>query len=217
MEYKKIDKKKFIIGEFHEGRAVVTNKESKKKEKGFINEAMELVIPCIYEVVWNFNNGMAKVKISDDDFFAWGVIDPEGKDIIPAKYHKIEFLDNKHFKVYLNKKWGIKDIENKFLVAIKYDWIKEWSEGTIIVKNSELYGVLNENGKEIIPIEYPEIKPCSEGLFAVRNERKWGYINKENEIVFPFEYEDAWSFSNGKAQVKVTKFKTIIVKGKHIK
>ena len=80
-------------GEYKEKMAFVQSKEVRTHsilghefivggKYGFINEKGEEIVPCIYDTVLDFQEGLAAVK--KDRF--WGFIDKAGKEVIPLQY-----------------------------------------------------------------------------------------------------------------------------------
>ena len=83
----------FVSGYF-EGRASV-----RRGLWGFIDEAGNEIIPCIYLSVRNFVDGMA---IAQNESEKWGCIDVNGKEVIPFKYDRInDFLDGETLVAYV--------------------------------------------------------------------------------------------------------------------
>lgn len=68
------------IDEFHEGLAVVVDKNYKN---GYINKKGELVIPCIWDFALPFKEGFAVVS---DDEQRYGYINKKGENVIPCRW-----------------------------------------------------------------------------------------------------------------------------------
>ncbi|MCH2046508.1 MAG: WG repeat-containing protein, partial [Saprospiraceae bacterium] len=117
----------------------------------------------------------------------YGLINLEGKELIPLKYYWIQDLDPKH---------GL------FLFRTK--------------AKGSLQGIINQNGEVILKPTYEYISHFQEGLAVVgrRNQalekkqqnikRIWeyGFINLEGELVIPFQYSNVvYHFKNGEATV----------------
>ena len=62
--------------DFYEGYAIIHNKEWKY---GFINTLGRIIIPCEYDEVKNYNEGLAWVRKDSN----WGCIDKLGNIVIP--------------------------------------------------------------------------------------------------------------------------------------
>jgi hypothetical protein len=58
---------------------------------GFIDKTGIEVIPCIYDKVKTFYDGLVRVKLNEK----WGFIDKTGAEVIPIKYdHAEEFYED---------------------------------------------------------------------------------------------------------------------------
>lgn len=68
------------IDEFHEGYAVVADKDNRA---GYVNTRGELMIPCIWNLALGFEGGFAVVS---DDNNKYGLINKEGEIVIPCKW-----------------------------------------------------------------------------------------------------------------------------------
>ena len=53
---------------------------------GFIDPTGNLVIPCKYDGVGSFSEGLAEVKLDGK----WGYADPTGNMVIPCKYDRAD-------------------------------------------------------------------------------------------------------------------------------
>lgn len=186
-------KNKFdFVGNENEGLTVVGNKAVNGKMLfGFVNENGARITSLKYSLVWNFQNGLAMVKIEKsfkgDKQEFWGVINKSGEIIIPCEYELIFPYNKVSFLVKQNKKWGVFDIENlRILIQIKYDWIFPVKEKKAVFRLDKKYGAIDANGKEIIPPVYDELKGFSQGLCAARKKDKWGFIDEKNNAASPF-------------------------------
>lgn len=131
------------------------------------------------------------VQVFDpDDLTITGVIDLDGRIIIPLAYKRITFQkDPGYFRVYNKEGCGLLDREGRIVVAPHYTHIKEFEDGyAVVLLNSdtlERYGVIDSTGKEIIPPVYEQCKTFP-ACAAVLKDWKWGILNLRNEITIPF-------------------------------
>ena len=81
----------YYIRDFSEGMAIVSeggvieNFFLRDERYGYINEEGKEIIPCIYEEVEDFSEGLASVKKDGK----WGYINKDGKEIIPFIYDSV--------------------------------------------------------------------------------------------------------------------------------
>ena len=78
------------IGEFVEGMAIVCQTRGSEQLYGIINERGEEVVPCKYNHIEDFRNGLAFAKLGH--FF--GAINNAGSEVIQFKYMSISWRDN---------------------------------------------------------------------------------------------------------------------------
>lgn len=92
------------IDEFHEGYAVVADKDNKA---GYVNTRGELVIPCIWNLALGFEGGFAVVS---DDEDRYGIINKKGELIIPCKWRFATPFENGLAKVQdFDEHWFVID------------------------------------------------------------------------------------------------------------
>ena len=82
---------------FNEGLAAV-----KTKAWGFINKKGQTVIPCKYDTVFSFHEGLAAIMLGNK----WGYIDKTGKVIVPSQYGKVFDFKDGLALVSSNSKYG---------------------------------------------------------------------------------------------------------------
>ncbi|RQO71438.1 hypothetical protein DBR40_16665 [Pedobacter sp. KBW01] len=129
----------------------------------------------------------------------WGMLDGDGKLIIPAEYDFIDCICSEtQFKValgdlvidlcksqiggeitYIAKgaKWGIINENNEILVPIQYDWVEELALNNYAV-NIGCTLEYNDNYQE----EY---------WFAQNG--KWGVVDANHKIIVPIEYDSYYN------------------------
>ena len=168
-------------------------------EKKRVYETGEMVVPFKYDEVWDFDEGLAAVKLKGK----WGFIDKSGKEVVPLKYDKVWGFDEGLAGVKLKGKWGFIDKSGKEVVPLKYEDVGLFSEGLASVKLKGKWGVIDKSGKEVVPPKYDKVWIFSEGLAGVKLKGKCGFIDKSDKEVVPLKYDKVWSFSEGLAVVKL--------------
>ena len=139
----------------------------------------KVVVPCNYDVIQNFSDGMAAVCKGH----LWGYVDPLGTFVIPCSYHSSNYYDN-----------GVMDDWGEYGAP---DEANDFHEGLVMVMKNRMAGFLNKQGKTVIPFVYKRAKDFSEGLAAVKTSQKWGFVDKEGNNVIPCQYDtvDWWLLS----------------------
>lgn len=117
---------------------------------GYMNTEGKIVIPPQYIFANDFENGLAVVakgnwiKKPNGKFWMdkelWGVIDKEGKEVIPCIYEEIEILDMEKYKYFLvrqNGLFGVMDNTGKMLVEPKFFGFGYEYEGNLLAYYDE--------------------------------------------------------------------------------
>lgn len=192
----------------------------RKKDKwGFCLKDKRIVIDCIYEDVFPFDDRKARVKRNGK----WGIINLEGQIITDMIYESIsEFFDGMAM-AYLytpsperERKFGFIDSNGKVSIPFIYDDARSFSEGIAMVEKDQKIGFINSEGNLIIDFiydrsyddgenigfDYPSYV-FKEGFCKVSlSPLTFGIINEVGKVVVPFDrYKILFPFSEGLASV----------------
>lgn len=164
---------------------------------GYIDTTGNLVIPCIYEDSWHFENKTAIVKYNGK----YGLINKSGKTIVPFQYNNYDLVPVPHDGIICIEVQETADetriykcidtnadqlLTKEALVPI------EFSEGlaSVWVSHEKGYGVIDINGSFLIPPgDYDFISDFHFGVSRVQKNGKYGYINKTGKIVVDIKYD----------------------------
>ena len=192
-----------------------TNKEGLY---GLINENGEMLLSPRYYQIQDFINGFACVMgggrwVEEDDESSqvyrdghWGVIDTDGKEIIPLLYDAIKYeADASLFKVNFSKvhsgyidirgKRVIKGPDGKFMaVSPNYQWQDDYEGGVSTVYYSGSKGRVNDRGEQLIYYQKDGVQ--LETILPAQFD--WGYdsdsqciiVEKENNVGLYSAVED---------------------------
>jgi len=204
---------------FLHNRAAVGVGKYKNRNWGFVDKTGNEIIPCKFEKVKSFSEGLAAVKQNGK----WGFIDVKGNAIVPCKYKSVEYFSDGLSVVWDGKKYGFIDKLGNEIVPCKYDGVlgslefnKNWngfSEGMSAVYLDGKWGFVDNAGNERIPCKYvgigADIEKFSGGFAAIRPrpERKWGFLDKTGKEITGFIYDDVRYFSQGVAAVMCGDYK----------
>lgn len=152
----------------------------------------------------------------------YGIVDKQGKIIVPFQYEDAEPFADGLVKVQLTyqnispydnnikdyKKFGIIDRFGKMVIATKYDEINDVFDGVMIVKSDSKYGFIDKS-KPITSLEYSYVENFSNGLALVKKNnshhitrKEYGFIDKTGKEVIPARYYQVNYFYNGTTIVK---------------
>lgn len=193
----------FNAHDYSEGLAAVQSIQD-GNQWGFIDGKGEFIIPCNYEEVGDFANGLARVKSNGK----WGFIDRQGKEKIECKYDFATDFSGYPMPLKLalvgkgSDLYYIDDADNVCLLCDSYDSYFSFHEGLAGVKLNGSYGFINWQAEEHIPCKYEDISYFSERLACVKYMNKWGYIDTGGRAVRPCIYDEAYPMSDGLALVR---------------
>ena len=174
----------------------IEKKEVGKKKK---YKTGDVVIPFKYDDVWDFEEGLAAVKLKGKQ----GFIDKSGKEVVPIKYDNIGGFHEGLAFVELNGKFGFVDKSGTEVVPLKYDGVCNFHEGFSKVGLNGRCGCIDMSGNEVVPLKYDDVWGFHEGLAAVKLKGKFGFVDKSGTEVVPLKYDSAGSFSEGLAAVEL--------------
>lgn len=167
-------------------------KQVKKLDKlGIIDKEDNILLEPIYDDLKVYSErGAIRFKIGK----LYGVINLEGKLIIPCKYGWVNVLSKNKFEVEDNttEKWGILNDTMGIILPIEFDHITRIPEGKgFWVKKEGNYGLYSKDGDIIIPPVYDKVK--APGFFMeghlLRREGKWGFWDEKWKQIVPAEYD----------------------------
>ena len=148
----------------------------------------EVIIPYQFEIAKTFKkNGFAEVKKNN----SWGIINKQGKIIIPLKYDSIErsnFFPKSGYLVELNGRFGMIDINGSSLISIIFpEPPLYYNRGMFYFQNKN---PLTIKGEPFFPNSLKYNNPIFEEFFITKKEGKLGITNiLKNEIIIPHEYD----------------------------
>lgn len=226
--FDRLPKETFLVGGFHDGRAVIYLKRDKLKaaetrsdyDAGYIDETGTIMIPSRFDLAREFSEGLAYV--SGDGVH--GFINIKGRQVIQLGANEKPALDQFDYGfqeglavIMVGRSVAFIDHTGK-LLRTEYTNAASFSEGlaavTVGTLNQTKYGFINAKGELLIE---PRFKPAfshhwrveglsrfSEGLACVRMNDLYGYINRHGDFVIQAQFVVAGDFSEGRAFAKTS-------------
>ncbi|PKH50946.1 hypothetical protein CXF68_09735 [Tenacibaculum sp. Bg11-29] len=196
----------------------------KKGKHGFIDQDGQEVIKPIFEIVSEFNEGLAWAVTEKNGKWFSGFINETGDWVIEPTFSGYGWSMNETslFSEGLapiqadNRKMMFINISGDPVTDPIFDKAYHFSENRALVSINGLFGYIDELGHQVINCEYgvnsafAQNSRFSQGLAAVRfsrgqeglkSDNNFGYINKIGDIVFEPENYHANAFSEGFAMV----------------
>ena len=128
----------------------------KFKGYGCIDKTGKEVIPCKYDEIDAFSEGLAKVELDGK----YGYIDKSGKEVIPCRYDYTFDFSEGLAEVRLDGKYGYFDKSGKEVIPCKYDDILYhepgyFSEGLAEVRLDDFHWAwIDKKGKEVVVFDH---------------------------------------------------------------
>lgn len=85
-----------------------------------------------------------------------GLIDKEGKVLIPANYDDGKIVGKRRVALKLRDKWGLFDFEGRPLCEFVYDWISDF-EGYAFARRNHVYYIMDERGQVVGPNKFSTV------------------------------------------------------------
>ena len=210
-----------INGNPYEGRVKIRDRVTNKF--GFTDLHGKIVIPCIYDLCFDFSEGLCFVQIGNKG----GFIDPEGNEIIPledglmpwnsfengcvplCRYVTMEYYKNGVVKKEKVKRETLVGKDGKPLKGFDWDYariIPEDFENTIWYQDiNGKYGFLNMDGTQLVYPSFERAWGFKNGYACVEmkinGKTKYGAINRDGILIAPYIYDAMVYFCNGIATV----------------
>ena len=167
--------------------------EISDKKYNYINSTGNLINDQLYDYIEDFNEYGYAIVAKDNNY---GIIDKDGREIVPLKYNKVEFIDKDLFKniqenlkqelfVIKNEKdeIGLIDNKNQVIIEPKYKSIEYITHDYpfILVIKDDKKVLLNLSTKEELPIEVKsnDIKIAQNYLFIYNS-----YYNYSGDLLY---------------------------------
>lgn len=190
-----------IIAKPIEDKPIAKSIEEKIVEKKGEDKIETKSFSSKYDKVREFSEGLAVVELDG----LYGIIDKNGKEIVPALYQEIKDFSEGLAVVKLNDKYGFINRVGKLVIPLKYNSAESFSNGKAYVKYAYESRYISVAGKE-----YEKIGDFSEGLAVVESDGKYGFIDKTGKEVIPLKYDYAEDFYKGSAIITWKKKKGLI-------
>lgn len=165
---------------------------------GYIDRSGELVIPAIYRYAEPFSEGLASVRVKDEDFDKF--IDESGQDAFPGQEYDIASSFSEGFALVENETYGYHFIDKSGQRAfpdLAFEYAYDFSEGFAVVQfedenGDSYYSYLTTSGELAFGgAKYTEAESFSEGFAVVSTDdpgnifnQQHFYINSEGQKVF---------------------------------
>ena len=134
----------------------------------------------------------------------YGMIDIQGKEILPCEYDTIESLRgvNNSLVIIKDGKMGIANSKGEVVATPTYQDIKaignDYQLGYIVANEQNQYGTIDCNNIKVLNNQYEEIKPFTENnLYVVKEAGKYKLINTNGSTSLEIQADDIKNMKRG--------------------
>ncbi|MBP3942108.1 WG repeat-containing protein [Sphingobacteriaceae bacterium WQ 2009] len=139
-----------------------------------------------YKEIHGFKNNLAIVA---DTAFNYGLINSQGKEVLPCQYQDLLQTKDGLFIYEKNQQQGFLSPQGNVLIPAAYTTVYEFQEQLALVKNKEYYGIINAQGTLVVPLNYEMITAYNNQLAIVIKDQKYGLISTEGAPICDLKYE----------------------------
>lgn len=180
-----------------------SSKTEGKPEEVLSKSAYKNVI-AQYDDVWDFHEGMAKVRKGAIFSGTFGFIDTKGKEAVECVYEHADQFKGGLCAVAKDGLYGFIDKKGEVIIPIMYKEVGAFSGKLAPVALpepdrtwSEIWGYVDKKGEVVVPIENASARSFCEGLARLKKKDKVGYINEAGEYAIDPVYTAGYDFSEG--------------------
>ena len=162
-----------------------------------------------YDDIWDFHEGLAKVRKGGIMTGTFGFVDAKGHEVISCVYDFATEFKGGLCSVKKDDKYGFINPKGEVIVPIIYEEVGSFTDDLAPVatlkpnsRYAKLWGFINKKGEVIVPIENEVASDFSEGMARLKKSDKLGYINNKGEYVVDASFSQGYDFSEGLAVVE---------------
>ena len=166
---------------------------------GYINYQGKLILPCIYDDVKGFNEGLMVVATSNK----CGYVDTLGDWIIDSIYDDARVFNNGMARVKKGNGWVFIDKKGNVIESLKYEEILTgFSDNRAFVRQNGTICMVNRRGTVIKQIDVDSVYSFNEGYAGFKKNGKFGMLDTNGNVSVAPKYEKLSSYENGLAKYK---------------
>lgn len=185
------------------------NSNAEGKPEKVLSKSIYKNVIVQYDAVWDFHEGMAKVRKGSSYDGTVGFIDTKGNEKVACVYDRAEEFQGGLCAVKKDEKYGFINKKGEVVVPIIYEEVGAFSGALAPVALpkpdrtwDDVWGYVNKTGEVIVPVENEAAGNFSDGLAKLKKKDKVGYINEKGEYVIEPVFTWGLSFSEGLAVVE---------------
>lgn len=151
----------------------------------------------------------------------YGIINIEGREILPCEYDDLYSLKNTNNSILVEKdeKIGLVDSTGKVIIEPQYKEIRglgtDYTSGYIVITEDNLYGIVDCNNQKVLDTKYQDIKSLTDnGIYVVKENNNWELVQRNGEVTFSDglkNVKDVLGLKNGNVIIQNTNNKVGVI------
>lgn len=175
---------------------------------GFVDSDKNYVIDTLFDQVWNFSCGWARVRIDPgtgmyDSTYTY--VDPTGKVLMAPILKDAKSFSGDLAAVRFDSLWGYIDTSGQTVIEPIFKSAGSFADGIANVTINDTCGYINRTGEFVIEPKFAKLGEFHEGLAVATLDKypgqNYGYINKTGEYVISPVFYGARDFHEGFAVI----------------
>lgn len=126
-------------------------------------------------------HGREKVLQGEQYVEKWGVLNQEGKVIVPFQYDQTEASGEQYIWVKKDGKSGLLDHNGEIIIPMEYDSVGDMRDGYAYVVKDGKCGLINHKNQLIVPLQYQALGDVKDHTVYWYLDGKMGYLDLEQD------------------------------------
>lgn len=166
---------------------------------GYVNNRGEFIVPCVYDDVKGFNEGLMVVATSNK----CGYVDSLSDWVIDSIYDDARDFSDGMARVKKGNEWMFIDKKGNVVESLKYEEILTgFSDNRAFVRQNGTICMVNRRGTVIKQIDVDSVYSFNEGYAGFKKNGKFGMLDTNGNVSVAPKYEKLSSYENGLAKYK---------------
>ena len=186
---------------------------------GYINNQGDFIIPCKYDAVHQFSEGLTMVTTSRK----CGYVDTTGTWVIDSIYDDARDFGNGLARIKRNEEWMFIDHNGKEVGKFNFDEILTgFTCNRAFIKKDNRIELIDKNGKKIANIDADSVYGYHNGYATFKINGKYGKLDSTGVVAIPPKYENLFRtekglsiFTKNKKQGIIDSTGQVIIEAKH--
>lgn len=182
-------KERFVAYDFINGIAKVHKEQNGKILYGLINKKGEMILPCKYNRIGSFSDGLVAVK---DEESRCGFADLEGNIVIPCQYESVGYYSDGLARISKGDSCAYINRDGEIVIPyfLAYEAAPFNNGLAAIEKHKRQTYFIDKQGNVVIPQRDYRCYGVSEGFYIVKSKETsyYGLMDKNGTMVRPMEY-----------------------------